>query len=108
MLNGTTARRAPNDNLNYRHRLPPGSDLVKKAGTSRRKSTTSPIEDLPNARVSLVSAQHDRVVNSYQLLEGIGRLTLEFVSPSAQKYEPSVHYQQVRDLWWGTQTPSGK
>ena len=65
-------------------------------------------QDLLNARVALVSAQHDRVVNSYQLLEGIGRLTLEFVSPSAQKYEPGVHYQQVRDLWWGTQTPNGK
>jgi outer membrane protein len=65
-------------------------------------------QDLLNARVALVSAQHDRVVNSYQLLEGIGRLTLEFVSPSAQKYEPGAHYQQVRDLWWGTQTPNGK
>jgi outer membrane protein len=65
-------------------------------------------QDLLTARVALVTAQHDRVVNSYQLLEGIGRLTLEFVSPSSQKYEPGVHYQQVRDLWWGTQTPSGK
>ena len=65
-------------------------------------------QDLLTARVALVSAQHDAVVNSYQLLEGIGRLTLEFVSPSSQKYEPGVHYQQVRDLWWGTQTPSGK
>jgi outer membrane protein len=65
-------------------------------------------QDLLTARVALVTAQHDRVVNSYQLLEGIGRLTLEFVSPSSQKYEAGVHYQQVRDLWWGTQTPSGK
>jgi outer membrane protein len=65
-------------------------------------------QDLLTARVALVQAQHDRVVNSYQLLEGVGRLTLEFVSPSAQKYEAGVHYQQVRDLWWGTQTPSGK
>ncbi|MFI5015205.1 MAG: TolC family outer membrane protein [Hyphomicrobiales bacterium] len=64
-------------------------------------------QDLLNARVSLVSAQHDRVVNSYQLLQGIGRLTLDYVSPHSQKYEPGVHYQQVRDLWWGTQTPNG-
>jgi outer membrane protein len=62
---------------------------------------------LLNARVALVSAQHDRVVNSYQLLQGIGKLTLEYVSPSSERYDPSVHYKQVRDLWWGTQTPNG-
>jgi outer membrane protein len=65
-------------------------------------------QDLLNARVALVSAQHDRVVNSYQLLQGLGRLTLEFIAPRSEKYDPSVHYQQVRDLWWGTQTPNGK
>ena len=66
-------------------------------------------QDLLNARVALVSAQHDRVVNSYQLLQGIGRLDARVrIAPSSERYEPGVHYQQVRDLWWGTQTPSGK
>ena len=64
-------------------------------------------QDLLNARVALVSAQHDRVVNSYQLLQGVGRLVLERVTPSSQRYDPDVHYQQVRDLWWGTQVPNG-
>ncbi|SDR50458.1 outer membrane protein [Rhizobiales bacterium GAS191] len=64
-------------------------------------------QDLLNARVALVSAQHDRVVNSYQLLQGIGRLTLDFVSPRSEKYDPGTHYQQVRDLWWGTSVPNG-
>jgi outer membrane protein len=64
-------------------------------------------QDLLNARVALVSAQHDRVVNSYQLLQGIGKLTLEYVSPTAQRYDPRKHYKQVRDLWWGTQVPNG-
>jgi outer membrane protein len=64
-------------------------------------------QDLLNARVALVSAQHDRVVNSYQLLQGIGRLALERIAPSSERYDPSVHYQQVRDLWWGTQVPNG-
>jgi outer membrane protein len=64
-------------------------------------------QDLLNARVALVSAQHDRVVNSYQLLQGIGRLTLDYIAPRSEKYDPDVHYQQVRDLWWGTQVPNG-
>jgi outer membrane protein len=65
-------------------------------------------QDLLNARVALVSAQHDRVVNSYQLLQGIGRLTLDYIAPRSEKYDPGVHYQQVRDLWWGTQVPNGR
>jgi outer membrane protein len=64
-------------------------------------------QDLLNARVALVSAQHDRVVNSYQLLQGVGRLALERIAPSSERYDPSVHYEQVRDLWWGTQIPNG-
>ena len=64
-------------------------------------------QDLLNARVSLVSAQHDRVVNSYALLQGIGRLTLEYVAPASERYDPGTHYKQVRDLWWGTQVPNG-
>ena len=64
-------------------------------------------QDLLNARVALVSAQHDRVVNSYLLLQGVGRLVLERIAPSSQRYDPGVHYQQVRDLWWGTQVPNG-
>jgi outer membrane protein len=65
-------------------------------------------QDLLNARVALVSAQHDVVVNSYQLLQGVGRLTLDFVTPQSERYDPEVHYQQVRDVWWGTQIPSGR
>jgi outer membrane protein len=64
-------------------------------------------QDLLNARVALVTAQHDRVVNSYAVLQGLGRLTLDYVTPQAERYDPEVHYQQVRDLWWGTQVPNG-
>jgi len=64
-------------------------------------------QDLLNARVALVTAQHDRVVNSYAVLQQMGRLTLDYITPHAERYDPEVHYQQVRDLWWGTQVPNG-
>jgi outer membrane protein len=38
----------------------------------------------------------------------VGRLTLDFVTPQSERYDPEVHYQQVRDVWWGTQVPSGR
>jgi outer membrane protein len=63
---------------------------------------------LVNARVSLVTAQHDRVVASYAVLSAIGRLSPQVLHLSTQTYDPSVHYQQVRDNWGGVRTPDGR
>jgi outer membrane protein len=62
---------------------------------------------LVNARVALVTAQHDRVVASYAVLNAIGRLSPHTLHLGTAAYDPSVHYHQVRDNWIGTQTPDG-
>jgi outer membrane protein len=64
-------------------------------------------QTLVNARVALVTAQHDRVVASYAVLSAIGRLSPQVLHLSTQTYDPSVHYQQVRDSWVGVSTPDG-
>jgi len=64
-------------------------------------------QTLVNARVALVTAQHDRVVASYTVLNAIGRLSPQVLRLSTQTYDPSVHYQQVRDNWAGVRTPDG-
>jgi outer membrane protein len=64
-------------------------------------------QTLVNARVALVTAQHDRVVASYTVLNAIGRLSPQVLHLSTQTYDPSVHYQQVRDNWAGVRTPDG-
>jgi outer membrane protein len=61
-----------------------------------------------NARVSLISAQHDRVVASYNVLSAAGRLSPNVLGLPAQIYDPGVHYQQVRDSWSGVRTPDGR
>jgi len=63
---------------------------------------------LVNARQSLIVAQHDRVVSSYSLLSAVGRLSAQDLALPVKVYEPSVHYQQVRDAWVGVRTPSGQ
>jgi outer membrane protein len=63
---------------------------------------------LVNARVALVTAQHDRVVASYAVLNAIGRLSPQVLKLATTTYDPSVHYQQVRDSWIGVRTPDGK
>lgn len=63
---------------------------------------------LVNARVSLVTAQHDRVVASYALLSAIGRLSPEVLALPVPVYDPRVHYHQVRDAWTGVRVPDGR
>jgi outer membrane protein len=61
-----------------------------------------------NARVALVTAQHDRVVASYAVLSAIGRLSPQVLHLPTTTYDPSVHYQQVRNNWAGVRTPDGQ
>jgi outer membrane protein len=63
---------------------------------------------LVNARLNLVTAQHDRVVGSYNLLSAVGRLSPQILGLRTSIYDPAVHYQQVRDAWRGVRTPDGR
>ena len=62
---------------------------------------------LVNARIALVTAQHDRVVASYSVLAAAGRLSPQVLHLPTTLYDPGVHYQQVRDAWIGVRTPDG-
>lgn len=65
-------------------------------------------QNLVNARTSLVTAQHDLVVASYGLLASVGRLSPTVLKLPTPVYDPTVHYQQVRDAWIGVRTPDGR
>ena len=65
-------------------------------------------QELVNARVALVTAQHDRVVASYTLLAAVGGLSMPRLGLNVTIYDPQVHYQQVRDAWIGVRTPDGR
>ena len=62
-------------------------------------------QTLLNARVALVSAQRDRVVASYAVYAAIGRLTAENLGLDVILYDPTIHFDQVKGKWFGTQTP---
>jgi outer membrane protein len=65
-------------------------------------------QELVNARVALVTAQHDRVVASYTLLAAVGDLSMPRLGLNVLIYDPMVHYQQVRDAWVGVRNPDGR
>jgi len=65
-------------------------------------------QTLVNARVAVVTAQHDRVVASYTLLAAVGRLSPQVLGLRVATYNPKVHYRQVRDSWAGVRNPDGR
>jgi outer membrane protein len=79
-----------------------------KAGQRTTLDVLNAQQALVNARVALVTAQHDRVVASYAVLSAVGRLSPQVMNLSTNIYDPSVHYQQVRDSWFGVRTPDGR
>jgi outer membrane protein len=78
-----------------------------RAGQRTTLDVLNAQQALVNARVALVTAQHDRVVASYSVLSSIGRLSPQTLNLKTTIYDPSVHYHQVRDSWIGVRTPDG-
>jgi outer membrane protein len=79
-----------------------------KAGQRTTLDVLNAQQALVNARVALVTAQHDRVVASYAVLNAVGRLAPQVLNLPTTVYDPSVHYHQVRDAWVGVRTPDGR
>lgn len=61
-----------------------------------------------DARTALITAQRDRVVASYALLQAIGRLNVARLGLKVPTYDARIHYDQVRDKWVGLRTPDGR
>ena len=79
-----------------------------KAGQRTTLDVLNAQQALVNARVALVTAQHDRVVASYAVLNSVGRLSPQVLNLNTTVYDPSVHYHQVRDAWVGVRAPDGR
>ncbi len=79
-----------------------------KAGQRTTLDVLNAQQALVNARVALITAQHDRVVASYNVLNSVGRLSPIVMNLQTETYDASVHYHQVRDSWGGVRTPSGQ
>jgi outer membrane protein len=63
---------------------------------------------LLNSRVSLITAQRDRVVASYSLMSAVGKLSARVLGLRVDEYDAKRHYEQVKDKWIGLRTPDGR
>lgn len=64
-------------------------------------------QELLNARVNLITAQRDRVVAAFSLVQAMGRLTPGQLGLAVAEYDSREHYEQVRGRIWGTSILSG-
>ncbi|MBM6594218.1 TolC family outer membrane protein [Microvirga pudoricolor] len=65
-------------------------------------------QELLNARVNLITAQRDRVVASYAVVQASGRLNSRALGLNVAHYSAKEHFDQVKDLWHGLTTPDGR
>lgn len=61
-------------------------------------------QELLNARVQLVLAERDASVTGYGLLASIGRLDAKSLNLKVDAYDPTRHYENVKDKWFGWDT----
>ena len=66
------------------------------------------LQSLLQARITLVSVQRDRVVDTYVLLGAVGRLSAANLGLGVVEYDPTIHFVQVKDKWIGLRTPDGQ
>ncbi|WP_342641865.1 TolC family outer membrane protein [Rhodoligotrophos ferricapiens] len=83
-----------------------GVRLEAQAGTRTTLDVLNAEQELFQAQVSLVEAEVNTVVASYQLLQAVGRLNAIDLKLPVQIYDPTIYYNKVRDLWFGLKTPS--
>jgi len=79
-----------------------GVEEEAKVGSRSVLDVLNAEQDLFDARVNLVRAQHDEVVFSYQVKDAVGQLTAEALNLPVERYDAAANYEAVRDKWLGT------
>jgi cell division septation protein DedD len=59
------------------------------------------LQTIVNARITLVNAQRDRTLYGFALLSAMGQLSIEKLDLGAPAYDPTIHFEQVKDQWIG-------
>ncbi len=80
----------------------------RKVGQSTTLDVLETQTTVLNAQESLAQSERDAVVNSYSLMNWIGRLTVERLKLKVARYRAADHYKAVKDKWFGLRTVDGR
>lgn len=62
-------------------------------------------QELLDARVALLESERDEYVAGFSLLGAVGRLSVRLLDVPVESYDPTAHYDKVRNKWWGWDPP---
>ena len=62
-------------------------------------------QELLDARVALIFAERDEYVAGFRLLSAVGGLSADGIGVAVELYDPTRHYGQVRNKWFGLTPP---
>lgn len=80
----------------------------RKVGQSTTLDVLNSQQIVLNNQETLVQAQANAVVASYNLLGYMGRLTVKHLGLRVPEYHPEAHYDAVKDKWFGLRTVDGR
>jgi outer membrane protein TolC len=70
-------------------------------GTSTVLDSLTAEQNLLQAQVNLVGAEHDALVNSFSLLSAVGRMNAKDLGLAVAIYNPQENQNRVHDKWFG-------
>jgi TolC family type I secretion outer membrane protein len=79
-----------------------GVEQEQRAGLRTVLDILNAQQALLSARVGYVGSRHDAIRAGYDLLASVGRLTARDRKLPVEYYDPIVHYNDVRDRWFGS------
>ena len=83
-----------------------GTVEEQRVGTRTTLDVLNAQQALYTSQSNVTTSQHDAAVAAYQLKTAIGEMTAAGLDLQVQRYDPTQHYDQVRDKWIGTEPPS--
>jgi len=63
---------------------------------------------LIDMQVSLIAAERDLVIASYNVKSALGQMTADKLGLKVVRYDPEEHYRAVDNKWIGLKTPDGR
>lgn len=78
-----------------------GVQEEQKAGTRTVLDTLNAEQEVLNANVDLVQAEHDETLARLQIKAATGNLTARSLRLKVDAYDPAAHYNDVRGKWIG-------
>lgn len=77
----------------------------RKVGQRTTLDVLNAQNDLIDAQIALVEAEHNAIVAGYAVLNATGRMTADRLKLQVAEYRPEEHYNAVKDKWFGLRTP---